>query len=342
MAKDDVPKIIHFIWVGGTLKHSQLYWIAEWARKNTGYQTWVWYDTRHLLANVLRKKVASNPNLRQHTTADQYLGGDKGRRQFLSRYNIMEVDEAKEKKRELKSAWNDEATQILSKYSNISLKNVKTDLGGMTSQHLYDMELNDWGGNMAGASDVLRVELLVQFGGVYLDIDLECIKPFPTFRVRRDLALFGNWQAADGGPRLNNAIIASAPGSAILQEYRDHQANFFTAMENGSVTQYLSGLFNNFDSRSLPNWVRTNPSFTAGVGPGWLHDETLSGNKSRRELAILRSTGPGAALTVAGQHFVQSAQRGQRSFEEEFLFPQGYVNFDTPAQRVSSTRNADL
>ncbi len=57
----------------------------------------------------------------------------------------------------------------------------------------------------AERSDLLRYEVLRQFGGVYVDTDVECLKPIDPLLV--DVDLMVAWEIP--GKRLGNAVLAS-------------------------------------------------------------------------------------------------------------------------------------
>ncbi len=70
--------------------------------------------------------------------------------------------------------------------------------------------------NYGQKSDILRYEILHQFGGLYVDIDFECFAPFD------DLHHTYNFYAGiSNGVRsfaINNAIFGSAPGHPLLRD----------------------------------------------------------------------------------------------------------------------------
>lgn len=71
--------------------------------------------------------------------------------------------------------------------------------------------------NMGQKSDYLRYHILYQFGGLYIDTDYECLKPF-------DKLLYADFLAGisyDPRPIVNIAILASVPGHPILRKVLD-------------------------------------------------------------------------------------------------------------------------
>ena len=64
-------------------------------------------------------------------------------------------------------------------------------------------------------SDILRYEILYQYGGLYVDIDFECLKNFdPLLKGLNFFAGLSN----TGVFEINNALIAACPGHSILAE----------------------------------------------------------------------------------------------------------------------------
>lgn len=70
----------------------------------------------------------------------------------------------------------------------------------------------------AGAerADILRLELLWRYGGIYVDTDFECLRPLD--HLVRDLEFF---VAAIGAGRVNNAFVGAVPGHPILDRALD-------------------------------------------------------------------------------------------------------------------------
>lgn len=81
------------------------------------------------------------------------------------------------------------------------------------NQSLFDSAVN-WGEK----SDILRYEILYQFGGVYVDTDFECLKSLEPFHHLVDFytGLF-NLDRKWLFPRLGNGIIGACPGHPILK-----------------------------------------------------------------------------------------------------------------------------
>ncbi len=78
-------------------------------------------------------------------------------------------------------------------------------------------------------ADILRIELLYQFGGIYADLDMACVKSFEDL-VSRDVDFFAGLESNHlrflGKPAINNAIIGSAKGHPVLERWRGRVKGF--------------------------------------------------------------------------------------------------------------------
>lgn len=83
----------------------------------------------------------------------------------------------------------------------------------MINQRHYDAETN-----YGAKADILRLELLDQFGGVYIDIDFQFLKPLDQLHSLCDFYI-GFFQVIymRGRARINNGILASAQGHPIVK-----------------------------------------------------------------------------------------------------------------------------
>ncbi len=65
--------------------------------------------------------------------------------------------------------------------------------------------------NWGMKADILRYEILYYYGGLYVDLDFECIKPFDSLNYSYDL-----YTGLLSPHEIANGLIAAAPGSASL------------------------------------------------------------------------------------------------------------------------------
>lgn len=87
------------------------------------------------------------------------------------------------------------------------------------SLKLKNMDLYNHSKNFGQKSDILRYEILNQFGGVYLDVDIECMRSFDDLNENFDFyaALEPLWPNTRTCLSVGNCVIASVPDHPILQ-----------------------------------------------------------------------------------------------------------------------------
>jgi hypothetical protein len=68
----------------------------------------------------------------------------------------------------------------------------------------------------AHQADVIRLERLLADGGVYLDLDVLCVRPFDP--LRNEKCVLGR-EGVDTGGRVCNGVILAEPGSHFLKEW---------------------------------------------------------------------------------------------------------------------------
>lgn len=108
--------------------------------------------------------------------------------------------------------------------------------------------------NFGVKSDIARYEILYKFGGIYVDVDFEALKPIETNLLSRS---FVAGQLFDYKPQINNALIISKPKSNFLKtviyslgEY--HEGMTGEEVMNYSGPYYLSKLaFENINSEDI-------------------------------------------------------------------------------------------
>lgn len=119
------------------------------------------------------------------------------------------------------------------------------------NQNFYDSETN-WGAK----SDILRIEILYKYGGIYVDTDFECVDP-DLFRVfNSNFDFYAGFHPADIKLfALENALIASVPKHPILKGYIQELKNNYS-------------IYNNLLSRTGPGAL-TRIFFQYANGPGY-------------------------------------------------------------------------
>src|SRR5579885_317918 len=105
----------------------------------------------------------------------------------------------------------------------------------LTNKKYFDEAIN-----FGEKSNILRYEILYQFGGVYVDCDFECLKSFDPLVHAYDF-FCGLISGKGRIININNAVIGSVPGHPILKKCieniplkKQHELYFRT----GSLAQY--------------------------------------------------------------------------------------------------------
>lgn len=90
------------------------------------------------------------------------------------------------------------------------------DMPPLINQDLYDYP-EEWISPRSNPwqfrSDVVRLEVLWHFGGVYVDTDFECLRPLDPL-LTEDVTCFAAWERE--GLWLNNAILGSTRGHPFI------------------------------------------------------------------------------------------------------------------------------
>jgi glycosyltransferase TcdB-like subunit of Tc toxin len=220
----NVPKIFHFIWVGGDVPDQHVDNIAAWKRLHPQHRAILWYDSFNMLANTIRKKARKANAGRQplrDVKESRLLGThDKGR--YVALADKAEAAGKVEKDVDYYVARAGAKHQslmqkLLARHLDGADIRATGDIKKFSNMSVYDIEMANETPNLGAASDVLRLEILIRHGGIYMDVDLGCKQALPDpIRVRDDLALFGVYNT-----RPCNALIAAYPGSDLLKTCRD-------------------------------------------------------------------------------------------------------------------------
>ncbi|WP_085707817.1 TcdA/TcdB pore-forming domain-containing protein [Pseudomonas sp. B2(2017)] len=195
----EVPKIMHFVWLGGGVGEIQRDYLNLWKRvmAGTGHVLNLWYDSDALLAhhtNKLIVEAAKADALAQvdgrSVTADELATLYEARAIVLKQQMQAHIEAAVAAGRSaddaridlLVRAYGQDADALRERITQNLLSvaafgdDVLTlrDLGDleapMALQHLYEREIR-LRGNLAAASDIVRLHALVSEGGSYADVD---------------------------------------------------------------------------------------------------------------------------------------------------------------------------
>ncbi len=124
--------------------------------------------------------------------------------------------------------------------------------------NLYNQELYDNLTNFGPKVDILRYEILYQFGGLYVDTDFECFKSHDILHH-----CYSFYAGIEDGKAiaLGNALLASAPGHPILEQLVknvnfkvENEDNMWATVAGtgpGYITQIFAACWGSSDSRVM-------------------------------------------------------------------------------------------
>ncbi|CAH0311699.1 insecticidal toxin [Pseudomonas frederiksbergensis] len=193
----EVPKVFHFVWLGGGLGAIQRDYLNLWKQvlAEHGYTLNLWYDSDALLAYQTNKLIVDAAKAHALTqVADKSISEDELatlyeeraivlKQQMYAHINaaVANGESADEARMDLLTrAYGQDAAQLQAlKESNhrsvqdmngFQLRDLDAAEVPLQLQGIYEQEMR-LRGNLAAASDVVRVEVLFGEGGIYADVD---------------------------------------------------------------------------------------------------------------------------------------------------------------------------
>lgn len=103
--------------------------------------------------------------------------------------------------------------------------------------HLYNQYLYDNAKDYGEKSDILRYEILFREGGLYVDVDFECLKPDLLTQFNKSFDFYVGFQPIEHKHigysfMIGNAIIASVPGHPILSKVIKNMTDHYLENQN--------------------------------------------------------------------------------------------------------------
>ncbi|MBC8720707.1 glycosyltransferase [Paraburkholderia sp. 31.1] len=261
-----IPKIIHIIWIGGDIPQRNRDCIITFPRLNPDWEVNLWIDANQLLTGERRRQISVQHNA--STTPNQWDevaqrlgedGGDSATMRYLNQYLNMRGEDLRGMRgRQVNSIIN------FCEQNRLKLREVQHDLKMGKNSTIYRRELVNRGANFGSASDILRIEILLQHGGLYVDTDVSCVGPlgeiichqsYPRFSAVHSAWYHGisesdwvnpNWWEQhvrdDQTPSISNSIIASHAGSGGLKSYKSLIHSNFRSIRNSDAlrTEYMN------------------------------------------------------------------------------------------------------
>lgn len=103
---------------------------------------------------------------------------------------------------------------------------------------LQNIELYNQITNLRQKADVLRYEVLYQYGGVYVDVDMECFKTLEPLLQNVEFLL-----GTEDDLYLSNELIAVIPKHELMKELIDGLNHSYLSPENKSIDEQTGPIF---------------------------------------------------------------------------------------------------
>lgn len=252
----NVPKKLHFVWIGGAITQTVMDYVRVWAEINPTYEVNIWYDSNLLcmkkLSDIFMQMAAERYSKEQdrNNWADVVF---RLRQQFtafvLERYpdfenmtqviNVFLSSIGKDVVLRDDMIWSGPEMQ-----ENIIIRDLHVE--GILEHELYEPYMKEaiQTQNFAALSDIARLLVLKNQGGIYIDVDMlpqinpELIRRFRAYDMEIQRPLIQAVMRATGyiPDYRTNELEACADGESMLQAVRDMQGNEPVMMELGDIS----------------------------------------------------------------------------------------------------------
>lgn len=282
-----IPKVVHIIWIGGDIPERNRQCIVTFPRLNPDWEVNLWIDENQLLTGERRRQISSHESATVSPQKWQEVAKNLGPKaeddatiKYLKEYlNMRGEDLVGLREQQMHSIVN------FCKSHNLKLRTVQRDVKMGSTSTIYRNELVNRGANFGSASDILRIEILLQYGGIYVDTDVSCVsrlgelichESYPRFSAvhpvwqkgvsEREWTSSEWWSSSVGGdepPKISNSIIASHKSCRGLKDYKSLvQKNFKTLEKSDQLReQYISNIRVNTIQMTGPTAAATGSGF---------------------------------------------------------------------------------
>lgn len=142
--------------------------------------------------------------------------------------------------------------------------------------------------NFGAKADILRLEILNRYGGLYVDIDGECLQPFDTLHHLCDFYIgFFQVNFLRQSARVNNALMACTPGHPLIQALI-HEISLIQAPEVTAEWTVVERTGPSFVSRVLKEHIYKAPGINIIVPANYFYPWT--GTQRKLKLAVQPET----------------------------------------------------
>lgn len=164
---------------------------------------------------------------------------------------------------------------------------------------LYNRTLYNNSENYGEKSDILRLELLYHYGGIYADIDCECINENIFEELHKSYDFYIGFEPLEHGLtneynsiKMCNALIGSIPGHPILKKMIVNMQDNYSAYKNSSPIErtgpdYLSRTIIKYEMQKEKNFytnIYLPCSFFYYISAYFLNEVQITSGKASQNL----------------------------------------------------------
>jgi hypothetical protein len=309
-----IPKKIHIIWLGGDIPQANRSLISTFPLKNPEYEINLWYDSLQMLTKErgVKVKAAHGGTVKWNQWKDVANevgagGGDVETIIYLNKHHQTPIEELINNRESCLGS-----IKEFCKKERLKIRDVQTDLKIGKNGPYYLQELANRGANFGSASDILRIEILLQCGGIYFDTDVECVEgigelichqSYPRFSTAHPVWATGvtkaEWKNDDWwkskldgqlSPPICNSIIASHAGCKGLKSYKDLINRNFQGLKKSTELrdEYLMSIDDErkFEKHTIKNTGPTAARDSTGFGKATMSSNAAAAWQYQHELKI--------------------------------------------------------
>lgn len=176
--KQRAPDLLHFVWIGDANKLNTNY-IDVWSKTNIDKKVNLWHDENTSLINSFHEKIreyALNHDFDNAIEVERKIKNDAFNFLFPKLcsgccFDKLIIDFFKQKNIPCQD-FTKSTLDLWANVSNVIVMDIKQLFNGEFKElfrfYCYELVLR---GNLASASDIVRLLIIYRFGGVYIDVD---------------------------------------------------------------------------------------------------------------------------------------------------------------------------
>lgn len=191
--------------------------------------------------------------------------------------------------------------------------------------------------NLGAKSDVLRYELLLAHGGVYLDVDYECVQPLDALLDTCGSAFVCTSNTRKGVLEVNNGVIGCCAGHPLLHSIVQkvaHTAPLEGASAAAAAAATIPGLSNvmaflaptgSAGSEVPPAPANAQAHTAPNTGLAAALAASVAGGEGGGAMRTIATTGPGM-FTRELLSFLQEQEQEQKGYRDNAADAAGFSN----------------